>query len=96
MRRNMGNTIEKGRRIMRKHERRDLYTREIEELAQRAIEKGGSANNALYTAISEAFYAGVAVGNGIIADKVQKTDCISYYKACKELNVPLETFVEGL
>lgn len=31
-----------------------------------------------------------------ICSNDRKIDCVEYYKICKALNVPLETFLEGI
>ena len=51
-------------------------------------------NEAIWEAITDAYKFGVAVGYGIGADKMKKLDCVTYYHVCKEMNVPLDHFLE--
>ena len=95
MRRQMKNAIEKGERLIEKYPRRDMKTRDIEEIVSLAREKGSTIEGTLFYAIIMAYEAGIATGHGIVTDKIIKNrDCIEYYNACKALNVPLDTFVK--
>ena len=92
MRRNVKKTIEKGQKILEKNERRDLYCKELDQLLEMA--KAPTMGDTLFNAITYAFEMGVAVGSGIEADRMKKLDCVTYYKVCKELNLPLEHYLE--
>lgn len=97
MKRDVARTIARGRQITSKNPRRDLKTEEakVMRIAFEECANECGVNEAIWETIIQAFCFGVAVGNDIATDKVKKADCVAYYKACKELNVPLDHFLQG-
>lgn len=53
-------------------------------LAERGIKQSFLAES---TGLSNSIISDICLGN-------RKIDCLEYYKICKALNVPLETFLE--